>query len=390
MAGTNDFYDSVAVLERFGEVANPRRYTPVPDDWGVAIADVRDSTGAIRRGLYKEVNVIGASVIAGVLNAVGTRRIPYVFTGDGAALCVPPERRDAVARALGSTRSIADQRFGLNLAVGLVPVADLREQGWRVMVARYRISEHVRQAVFMGRGLDAAEAMVKADPDGPYAVADRPPGEAAFDGLECRWDHVPSRKDETVAFLVRAAGETVDEEAAVYEDVLDALDRIYGGTGNSRPVVPSQLTITPDSDRLDAEVRLRSGRNTWASRAWYALKIRLQTLLGTAFMRKGWSVGGTDWGRYREDVAANTDFQKMDGTLRQVVVSTVGERERLEAFLKKRYRAGDLYYGLHSSDSAMITCLIFRRDKEHVHFVDGADGGYAEAAKALKDREAAA
>jgi hypothetical protein len=35
----------------------------------------------------------------------------------------------------------------------------------------------------------------------------------------------------------------------------------------------------------------------------------------------------------------------------------------------------------------MITCLVFQYEKEHVHFVDGADGGYANAARDLKERE---
>ncbi len=33
-----------------------------------------------------------------------------------------------------------------------------------------------------------------------------------------------------------------------------------------------------------------------------------------------------------------------------------------------------------------MTCLIFNRDGEHVHFVDGADGGYAESATQTKSQ----
>jgi len=42
-------------------------------------------------------------------------------------------------------------------------------------------------------------------------------------------------------------------------------------------------------------------------------------------------------------------------------------------------------YGLHSQDAAMMTCFapsVMRSD--HVHFIDGARGGYASAATALK------
>ena len=42
-------------------------------------------------------------------------------------------------------------------------------------------------------------------------------------------------------------------------------------------------------------------------------------------------------------------------------------------------------YGLHQQDAAMMTCFtpsVMRSD--HVHFIDGARGGYASAATALK------
>jgi hypothetical protein len=41
-------------------------------------------------------------------------------------------------------------------------------------------------------------------------------------------------------------------------------------------------------------------------------------------------------------------------------------------------------YGLHESKAAIMTCLIFTAGQDHAHFVDGSDGGYAMAAKALK------
>jgi hypothetical protein len=33
-----------------------------------------------------------------------------------------------------------------------------------------------------------------------------------------------------------------------------------------------------------------------------------------------------------------------------------------------------------------MTCLVFERNGRQVHFVDGADGGYAIAAKSMKQR----
>ena len=46
------------------------------------------------------------------------------------------------------------------------------------------------------------------------------------------------------------------------------------------------------------------------------LLLRVQNLLGRVFMRYRLNVGGVDWGEYKPDLVANTDFRKFDGVLR--------------------------------------------------------------------------
>ncbi len=379
------FYTRLPVLEDFAEVAHPEHYTPVPDDWLVAVGDVRDSTGAIDEGSYKEVNMVGASTIAAVLNAIGHRSIPYVFAGDGAALCVPGAHEDVVSQALGGVRRMADDEFGFRLDVGLVPVADLVDAGHTVMVARYRLSDTIEQAVFMGSGLYVAEEEVKAEPDGPYGVPASVDGPADFSGLECRWDQVPSHRDEIVALLVHATGDSLQDSAHIYDDVIAKIRDIYGG--NSRPVLHGQLRMTFAPSSLSTEQRVRTHGTNLLNRVLYWPKLWLQNALGVLFMAAEWTTSKTQWGNYKEDLAAQTDYRKMDGTLRQVLAGTVEQRAALEAYLQEQYEAGTLVYGLDASDAAMITCLVFQYEKEHVHFVDGADGGYAHAARDLKERE---
>ena len=384
----NGFYDRLATVTDFTEVADPQHYAPVPDSWLVAVGDVRNSTGAIEQGQYKDVNVVGASLIAATLNAVGHRGLPYTFAGDGAALCVPPERETAVRRALAGTRAMARDQFGLRLCVGLVPVARLREAGFDVQVARYQLSDAIEQAMFIGRGLHEAEEWVKANPEGPFGIATSMPAEADFAGIQCRWRRVPSRKDEIVTLLVHATAPTLQETARTYERIIDRLHAIYGAD-DGRPILHGQLQMGLTPQTLAAEQRVQTHGAGVLGRVRHGIGLWLQTLFGRVLMWTGWETAETDWGRYREDLAAHTDDRKMDGTLRQVVAGTTAQRQELEAFLAEQYEAGRLVYGLDASDAAMITCLVFRYDREHVHFVDGAEGGYAHAARALKDREAA-
>jgi hypothetical protein len=145
------------------------------------------------------------------------------------------------------------------------------------------------------------------------------------------------------------------------------------------------MTFAPD--RLASEQRVRTYGEQWWSRLLSWPKLWVQNALGVLFMTTDWTTSETQWGTYKEDLEAHTDYRKMDGTLRQVLAGTVEQRKEFEAYLQAQYEAGTLVYGLDASDAAMITCLVFQYEKEHVHFVDGADGGYAHAARELKDRE---
>ena len=47
-------------------------------------------------------------------------------------------------------------------------------------------------------------------------------------------------------------------------------------------------------------------------------------------------------------------------------------------------------YGVHLLDSALMTCLLFDlKESSYLHFVDGADGGFTFAARAMKAQIAA-
>ena len=63
------FYAGLTVVADFGAVTRAESYAPLPDDWHVAVCDVRDSTGAVRMGRYKSVNAVAAAAITAVLNA---------------------------------------------------------------------------------------------------------------------------------------------------------------------------------------------------------------------------------------------------------------------------------------------------------------------------------
>ena len=170
---SNGFYERVPVFDRFSEIADPARYQPLPDDWHLGLADVVQSTKAIRENRYKAVNMAGASVIAAVANALGNRDFPFVFGGDGASFAVPPADAALARQTLAATAAWVRDELNLNLRVALIPVADVRQHGLAVDIARFAPSPDVSYAMFSGGGIAWAEAAMKR---GAYAIASGPPG----------------------------------------------------------------------------------------------------------------------------------------------------------------------------------------------------------------------
>ncbi|MFB2877467.1 DUF3095 domain-containing protein [Floridanema aerugineum] len=390
------FYSELPALADFLEITNSSNYVSVPPDWQVIVTDIVGSTKAIESGRYKEVNLIGACSIVAILNIAKNFEVPFVFGGDGASLLIPPSLLRETKQALLATKILAKQEFKLDLRVGIVPVSAVNKNGYHLKIAKLKISEHYHQAVFNSYGLTHATDLVK-NPDYAdiYLIKDpEDQPKADFSGLECRWQDIPSQRGEIVSFLVFA---TTDEEKKgnyIYREVLNEFRKIYGQEIDFHPIPIANLKLSFDERKLmqEAKVRFPKGSQSespvgnWLQQQWYLSKIKLENYLGAFSMNLNLKVRDTDWGEYKNIFLDSTDYKKFDDILRMVIAGNSEQRQQLTKYLESQYQAGKLVYGLHNSDRAIVTCLVFERNGRQVHFVDGADGGYALAAKAMKKR----
>jgi len=385
------FYAELPILTDFRDVAKPESFRALPDDWHVVMSDVRDSTAAIQAGRYKNVNTAGAATITALLNAAGDIDIPYVFEGDGSTLCVPAELLDDARAALLQTRELARKSFNLDLRVATLTAAAIRAAGFKLWVARYRVSENYVQAVFAGGGMAYAERTMK-DPATAEAYAVRPGSiepRGRFDGLECRWQDVPSPRGETVSLMVRATSRDPEAAAAVYRSVMAKLLGVYGDDEACHPISAANLSIALGARQLGNEVGIRAGHLGFFAQWKYLMWIRGVMLLGWFLMKFGMQTEFTDWSRYKPTLVRNADVRKFNDVYRQILSGTAAQREALEAWLESRFRLGELVYGVHVTNRALMTCLVFDYAGRHLHFIDGADGGLFLAAKQFKQRLAA-
>jgi hypothetical protein len=389
MRETDHFYSSISPVDDFESLAHVGCYARLPTDWSVVVADVVSSTAAIREGRYKEVNTIGVSVIAAIRNAVRPVDVPYVFGGDGALVLIPGRFADAVRGALGATIAMSKEAFRLELRAAVVPASWLEARGHEILVARHRVSEHyvqsaLYQSALFGSGtLHVERALKSGELPTEYLVSEDGGATADYGGLECRWNDIPSPREETVALIVHANGEP-GAALDTYRRVMERIREIYGGPGDCRPVREEGLSVSLSNRVLRNELRLRFWKSGLWRRLQEAVRLRVMITLGALFFLFGLRTKETNWGRYKTDLVANTDFRKFDGTLRLVVAGSADQRARLARDLDRMRDQGEISYGIHVARSAIMTCLVEKREGGHFHFVDATDGGYAAAAAQMK------
>lgn len=377
------FLDTLPVFAQFEGVADADNYRPLPDDWSLATADIVDSTKAIAAGGYKSVNMAGASVISALLNALGRRDLPFVFGGDGALVAFPATATAIVRKALSAVQAWVADELELTMRAAIVPVADIRARGLDVRVARFQASGEVSYAMFTGGGASWAEAEMKA---GRFTIEPAPSGTRPdLAGLSCRWNPIEARHGEIVSII--AVPGAAGSGKAFQQLVADIVALVGEEERGGHPVPPEGPGFSFPPKGLEAEARALAPKG---KRFWPKLMILGQTALIGILSKLRLSLGRFDPLQYRSDVVRNSDFRKFDDGLKMTVDLDRERLRRIEERLERAEREGICSFGLHRQDSALMTCIVATPlQRDHIHFVDGAAGGYAMAANSLKAKAAA-
>ncbi len=376
---TDSFYANVPVFRDFTSVTDPALYQPLPSDWMVGAADVEQSTKAIRENRYKAVNMAGAAVIVAVTNALNGRDFPFVFGGDGASFAVPASEAGLAREALAATAAWVKEELDLTLRVALVPVSVVRSHGADIRVARFAASENISIAMFSGGGMAWVDTAMK---QGRFGLPPSPPGvRPDLKGLSCRYEEMPTSRGLILSLvLVKAPEASLDAFRTVVEDVVRLVEQ---SPDASRPVTGRGLHLKwpPQGYDLEARAQRRAGEWLMIRQA----KVLAWTFLYFLIMRFGITVGRFVPRKYSRQVVENSDFRKYDDALRMVLDCTPELAGKIERRLAEATAEGTVRFGLHRQDAAMMTCFTpSPTSANHVHFIDGAHGGYATAASALK------
>lgn len=376
-------------MPAFGQIFEQSYFHDVPSDWWVVLTDVQGSTKAIEAGRYKDVNSAGSLAVIALANLLGHMDFPFCFGGDGVTCLVSGDQAELARGVLAGVGPVVRQAFELSLRQTMIPVSELYRRGFSLKLAKLQVSPQYAQAVLDGDALDEAERIMKRSEPG-YQVSDGGPEaiEPDLTGYSCRWQDFPSPRDETLALIVKFRLQNPE----YLHRFLKAVEAEVGGPETHHPLRLEASKPVWSTPGLNREVRVLTGADRGAMAVWTRLGIRAQ-ILGTLFcgaVGLRFRMGKKDISAVRQDNIRSSDYRKYDNSLKMVLAVSRQARVRLQRLLAKEAEAERLYFGLHITDRAMLTCLLKTQTGQEVHFVDAADGGYAMAAKHLKAQMAEA
>ena len=347
----------------------------VPEDWLIVVTDVKNSTLAVQNGLHETVNLIATGCIVAVLNIAYKNHlnIPFFFGGDGATCIIPPAIMNAVIQSLIIHKENTFNNFEIDLRVGYVSVSEVYKKGYELRISKFKSSATFAIPIILGNGLMFAEKIIKGE-DHRLSIIKSEDDSLDLEGMQCRWDRIapPENYDEVISLLVVAVSEK--EQGIAFGKVVKLLDEIYGTSQKRQPISIARLKLKGTMSKLDLEMKVKFGH----IRFIYGLYNTIMTWFGWYYFRT--REGKT----YLNSIVDFSDTLVIDGRINTVISGTGAQRVALEKELNELENAGEIRYGLFVSKESVMSCYVPDADKAHIHFVDGAEGGYTKAAGILK------
>lgn len=383
-------YADLPAFEHFVDHAfESRYYRAVPGHWLIQLADIESSTDAVAAGRYHDVNYIGAACVAAFNQLLNGLPVATVFGGDGATAVVPGGAAQSARQTLLGLRQWARREFDLELRVGSVPVAEIERQGASLAVGKMRLSPGNEVAMFRGRGLDIADALIKRDRGQRYRLADSPAAQPrpSLDELSCRWSPMPPQRDAMLCLIIGSSADdrhSQQQRDRCYADIVQQINAIVAlDDPRSSPVKLSALDFQLRWRAMRSEINSRSGALLTRVARVLMIHVFARLLFATA-----WRAGNFDPDIYRKEIPVNSDFMKVSGMIRLVLDCTAEQISQIEQLLESAHQRGDIVYGLQRAERAIMTCLTPDvSGGRHLHYIDGSNGGFWAAAGDLKQRQ---
>lgn len=354
----------------------------------VIVADVRSSTKLTESGRQRDVNLVGAACIAAVRNLFPIGQVPYVFGGDGATFLVEDVDLKQCLDALKAVKTAARRNLGIGLRVGSVTSSEIRERGADVLFGSINSGNEELMTFLRGDGIALADSIVKQrDNNTPEELSEQGDTSAPVEGLTCRLLPFKNRRGVVNSYIIDPLVSGPEQDQIFME-----LFNVLKGTENFERFCPIHADGVRHewlSSQVQSEAALvRPNNKLWTKIKFLIAKIKASLITKYVFVfDKENGVTGKP-SQYSAELPEQSDWIKANGSLYLILDMNKDEELHFNNWLGEREKEGKLRFGVHSSDSALVTCHLHSSNhKRHFHFVDNANGGLTVAATMLKAKK---
>ncbi|MFC6861313.1 DUF3095 family protein [Zunongwangia atlantica] len=375
-----NFYENLPALDMpvsklVGDIGH---FKNVPENWHIVAADIKNSTEAIAKGQHNSVNLIATGAVIAMINIAYKAKIniPFFFGGDGAIAIIPHKILEETLNALQKHKRNTLKNFQLELKMGSFPVKNIYQENIQLKIAKLRVNEDLNIPIVLGDALHYAEDLIKNTLEDQKTVPDEKP--LNLEGMECKWDKIkpPKNGQEVVSLIVISRNDAKSHKT--FAEVLKAIDDIYGSPSRRKPISVNRLKLKANLRKINSEMKAKLGK--------FNLPYLVKSWLTGKYGKHIW-LKKENGKNYLKKLVALTDTLTIDGRINTVISGTPQQREALIGYLDNLENSGKIAYGIHISEESIMSCYV--RDistHEHIHFVDGGNGGYTKAAKSLKKK----
>lgn len=381
METTNFYTDLLANNMPLRELLNTKScFSALPNNWYVLVVDVQEPLNSLDKGLRSDINLVATGSIITALNTIKTIdkkiQIPYFFKGNGATFIIPETILDPILVALENYKAHILKTLKLTIKLGNIKIQDMYALDAKAGIAKLKLNKYLITPVIYGNGLKHAEQSIR---ENFKEKIDSSASPLAIDlqGMECRWDEIFPNEDEkkVICLLVLCKDEL--RQAEVFTTILDEIDYLFGTLDKRAPITTVKLKLDNSFKKMRKEMYARLG----IFDRGYLVQNWLITYFGSFYFK--FFKGGRD---YLFRVTQLSDTLVLDGSINTVFSGTERQMNKLKLLLDILEADGKILYGMHATYASIMSCYIEDRYENHIHFVDGTEGGYTSASILLKNK----
>ena len=353
-------------------------FSKMPEDWFVFVVDIENSTSAVQEGKHQEVNLCATGSIVTVLNEIRKInkkiRVPYFFGGDGTTFIIPAQFHEKVYSILENYRHHVKFKTSLVLRVGYLKVAEIYKLNHKINIAKFALTEHLTIPIVLGNGLKYAEEVIKSS----FVNTQKKESEldkVALIGMECRWQEIKPKEDKEKVICLLVNCHLEQNQGAIYKDIFEKINEIFGDYQERNPISNDRLRLNSSIKKMKGELRLKYDN--------YSFGMLLKSWISTIIGDFGFRVLSTKI-EYFRNIPLLADTIMMDGVLHTVFSGTEKKINQFMPYIEALEQQGIIKYGIQITHSTIMSCYVEDRQNNHIHFVDGTEGGYTRAAMMYK------